>query len=239
MFNILNHHKITITKELTQYVLTDKWILAPNLGYPRYKIQFAKCRKLQKNEDQSVDTVQLLRIGNKTPMKGVTETKIGDEMKGWTIQRLPYPGINPIISFQTLTLLHTLTRFCRKDTDIAIPCEAMPGPSKHRRGYSQSAIGWITGPPVEELEKVPKELKGSATLQVEQQYEPISTLRVLVSSSICSRRWPSQPSLGREAHWSCKLYMHQYRGKARAKKWEGGRRVEGRAWGTFGIALEM
>jgi hypothetical protein len=25
-------------------------------------------------------------------------------------------------------------------------------------------IGWITGPPMEELEKVPKELKGSATL---------------------------------------------------------------------------
>jgi hypothetical protein len=34
-----------------------------------------------------------------------------------------------------------------------------PGPSKHK-----SAIGWITGPPMEELEKVPKELKGSATL---------------------------------------------------------------------------
>jgi hypothetical protein len=35
-----------ITKELTQYVLTDKWILAQNLVYPRYKIQFAKCMKL-------------------------------------------------------------------------------------------------------------------------------------------------------------------------------------------------
>jgi hypothetical protein len=38
-------------KELTQYVLTDKWILAQNLGYPRYKIQFAKHMKLKKNED--------------------------------------------------------------------------------------------------------------------------------------------------------------------------------------------
>jgi hypothetical protein len=28
----------------------------------------------------------------------------------------------------------------------------------------QSSIGWNTGPPMEELEKVPKELKGSATL---------------------------------------------------------------------------
>jgi hypothetical protein len=34
----------------------------------------------------------------------------------------------------------------------------------HRSGCSQSAIGWITGPPMEELEKVPKELTGSAIL---------------------------------------------------------------------------
>jgi hypothetical protein len=47
---------------------------------------------------------------------------------------------------------------------IAVSCETGPGPSKHRSGCSQSAIGWITGPPMEELEKVPKELKGSATL---------------------------------------------------------------------------
>jgi hypothetical protein len=41
--------------------------------------------KLKKNEDQSVDTVPLLRIGNKTPMEGVTESKCGAVMKGWTI----------------------------------------------------------------------------------------------------------------------------------------------------------
>jgi hypothetical protein len=45
------------------------WILARNLEYPRYKIQFAKHMKLKKNEDQSVDTLPLLRIGNKTPME--------------------------------------------------------------------------------------------------------------------------------------------------------------------------
>jgi hypothetical protein len=33
--------------------------------------------KLKKNEDQSVDTLPLLRIGNKTPMEGATETKFG------------------------------------------------------------------------------------------------------------------------------------------------------------------
>jgi hypothetical protein len=60
--------------------------------------------------------------------------------------------------------LHTLARFYWKDPDIAVSCETMPGPSKHRSGCSQSAIGWITGLPMEELEKVTKELKRSATL---------------------------------------------------------------------------
>jgi hypothetical protein len=54
-------------------------------------------------------------------------------------------------------------KFCWMDTDIVLSCEAILGPSKHRSGCSQSAIGWNTGPPMEELEKVPKEVKGSAT----------------------------------------------------------------------------
>jgi hypothetical protein len=41
--------------------------------------------KLKKNENQSVDTLLLLRIGNKTPTEGVTETNFGAEMKGWTM----------------------------------------------------------------------------------------------------------------------------------------------------------
>jgi hypothetical protein len=41
--------------------------------------------KLKKNEDQSVDTLPLLRIGNKTPIEGVTQTKLGAVSKGWTI----------------------------------------------------------------------------------------------------------------------------------------------------------
>jgi hypothetical protein len=41
--------------------------------------------KLKKNEDQSVNTLPVLKIGNKTPMEGVTETKFGAEMNGWTI----------------------------------------------------------------------------------------------------------------------------------------------------------
>jgi hypothetical protein len=41
--------------------------------------------KLKKKEDQSVDALPLLRIGSKTPMEGVKETKFGAVTKGWTI----------------------------------------------------------------------------------------------------------------------------------------------------------
>jgi hypothetical protein len=75
------------------------------------KIQFAKHKKIKKREDQRVDTSFLLRMGNKILMKGVTETKFGAKMKGWTIQRLPHPGIHSIIIHQTKTLLHMPERF--------------------------------------------------------------------------------------------------------------------------------
>jgi hypothetical protein len=40
----------------------------------------------------------------------------------------------------------------------------MPVPGKYGSGCSQSSIGWNTGPPMQKLDKVPKELKGSETL---------------------------------------------------------------------------
>ena len=55
----------SITKELTWYALTDKWILAQKLRIP--KVQFAKHMKLKKKEDQSLDTLPLLR--EKQPWK--------------------------------------------------------------------------------------------------------------------------------------------------------------------------
>jgi hypothetical protein len=103
-----------------------------------------------------VDTSFLLRIGNKIPMKGVTETKFGAKTKGGTIQRLPHPGNHAMISHQTQTLLHMPARFCLKDPDIPVSCEVMPVPDKYRSGCSQSSIGWNIGPPMEKLEKAPK-----------------------------------------------------------------------------------
>jgi hypothetical protein len=60
--------------------------------------------KLKKKEDQSVDTSFLLRMRNKIPMEGVTETKFGAEPEGLAIQRLPPLGIHPINKHQTQTL---------------------------------------------------------------------------------------------------------------------------------------
>jgi hypothetical protein len=151
-----------ITKEHTWYALIDKQILALKLRIS--KIQFAKHMKLKKKEDQSEDTSFLLIMGNKIPMEGITETKFGAKMEGRTIQRLSQPGIHPIYHHQTQTLLHMPASFCWQDTDIALSCESLPIPGKYRSGCSQSFIGRNTGPLMKELEKVPKELKGSATL---------------------------------------------------------------------------
>jgi hypothetical protein len=67
--------------------------------------------KLKKKEDQSVDTSFLLRMGNKIHMEGVTETKLGAETEGRTIQRLLHQGIHPINNHQIQTLLHMPARF--------------------------------------------------------------------------------------------------------------------------------
>jgi hypothetical protein len=67
--------------------------------------------KLKKKDGKSVDTSVLLRMGNKIPMEGITETKFGASTKERTIQRLPLPGIHPIKSHQTQTLLHMPARF--------------------------------------------------------------------------------------------------------------------------------
>jgi hypothetical protein len=47
-------------------------------------------------------------------MEGVKETKFGAETEGKTIQRLPHPGIHPINSHQTQTLLHISTSFAER-----------------------------------------------------------------------------------------------------------------------------
>jgi hypothetical protein len=78
------------------------WILAQKLRIP--KIQLTVHMKLKK-EDQSMNTLVLLRRGNKIPLGGDMETKCGAETEGKAIQRLSHMGIHPIYSHQTQTLL--------------------------------------------------------------------------------------------------------------------------------------
>jgi hypothetical protein len=144
-------------------------------------------------------------------------------MKGWAIKRLPHPGIHPIISHQTQTLLDITEWFCWRNPVIPVSYEAMPVPGKYRSRCSQSSIRWYTGPPLEKLEKA----KDSATLLVEQQYELTSTPRARISTCICSREWPSGPSLRRENPWYCKLYMPQYRGMPEPRSGSGWVREHG------------
>jgi hypothetical protein len=56
------------------------------------KIQFAKHMKLKNKEDQSVDSSFLLRMGSKSPLEIVTETKFRAEVEGMAIYVLPHPG---------------------------------------------------------------------------------------------------------------------------------------------------
>ena len=68
-----------ITKDHTWHALTVKWILAQKLGIP--KTQFACQMMPNKKEEQSMDTLVLLRRGNKIPTEGDTETKGGAESR--------------------------------------------------------------------------------------------------------------------------------------------------------------
>ena len=148
-----------ITKEHTWYALTDKWILAQKRRIP--KIQFVKHIKLKKKADQSVDTSFLLRMGSKIPMKGVTETKFGAGTIGWTTQMLPHLGIHPIISHQSRHYsIHMPARFCWNWPWISCFMWGYASAWKIKKsGCSQSSSGWHTGSSMEELEKVPKELR--------------------------------------------------------------------------------
>jgi hypothetical protein len=78
------------------------------------KIQFATHMKVKEKEDKHVDTLSLLRMGNKIPMEGITETMFGAETKVWITQTPPHPGIHPIFSHQSQTLMQMPAKFAER-----------------------------------------------------------------------------------------------------------------------------
>ena len=94
---------------------------------------------------------------------------------------------------------------------------------------------------MEELEKVPKELKGSAILQVEQQYELTNTPLELVSlaayeleDGLVGHQWKERP-------FACANFICLSTGERESHEVGVGGQgsVWGSMWETFGIALKM
>ena len=89
---------------------------------------------------------------------------------------------------------------------------------------------------MEELQKVPKELKGSAALQVEQHYELTSTPELLTLVTYVSK----DGLVGR--HWRGPLDLQTLyapvQGNARAKQWEWVVRGLGEGMGDFQDSIE-
>jgi hypothetical protein len=145
------------------------------------------------------------------------------------------------------TPLHTLAKFCWKDPDMAAYYETMQGSREQRSRCSQSATGWITGPPMEELEEVPRELGGICN--------PIRGTAIWTNQY--SLHTPSHPELGSLAAYVLEdvLVGHQWKkrpighadficlstGDHQGQEMGVGGSGSGcgRVWGTIGIALEM
>jgi hypothetical protein len=118
--------------------------------------------KLKKKEDQSVDTLILLRRGNKMPMEGVTETKCESETEGMTIQILPHLAIHLLTTTKN-------RHYCRCQQELVDRSLIKLSPERLCQCLTntevdaqQPSIGRSTGSPLKELEKVLKELKGFA-----------------------------------------------------------------------------
>jgi hypothetical protein len=115
----------------------------------------------------------------------------------------------------------------------------MPVPGKYRSGCSQSSIGWNTGPLMKEKEKVLEELKGSATLLEEQQYELTSTplpravslVAYVAEDGLVSHQWEERPLV--------LLRAYAVHGNARARKqeWVGWGAGWGKGIGGFGYSI--
>jgi len=155
-------------KKHTWYMFTAKWILAQKLRIPRK--QFTDHMKLKKMEDQTVDALVLLKMEKKILMGRRTGTKSRAGTEEKVIQRLSHLGNHPICSHQTQSLLLMPRSACWQEPDMDVSRKALPSARALLIQMRKLAANHWT--PMEELEKGLKKLKGFATPQEEQQYQP-------------------------------------------------------------------
>ena len=97
--------------------------------------------------------------GNKILTVAIKELKCGAETEGKAMQRLPYLGIHPINSHQTLTLLWTTRSAYQKEHVMVVSGGACQSLTHTEADASSQPLVW-GGSLMEELEGGPEELKG-------------------------------------------------------------------------------
>ena len=83
--------EVTQSQNNTQCVLTDKWRLVQKFGIA--KIQFTDQTKLKKKEYQSMNTLFLLRSGNKVPWENIRRQSVELRLKERPSRHCYTPGI--------------------------------------------------------------------------------------------------------------------------------------------------
>ena len=195
------------TKELKWYALTDKWIFVQKFRIS--KIQFAKHMKLKKKE------TNMWMLHPPPPYNGEQNThgrSYRAKVCRWD-QRMGHqetsPTGNPSHNQQPNTdSIINASKILLKD----------PWYSCLLIGYARALLiqKWLFTvvycmehwAPNEGARENTQGDEGVCNPIGEKRYKVSSTPRACGSSCICSRRWPSQPSLGQKALWSCKLYMY-------------------------------
>jgi hypothetical protein len=121
---------------------------------------------------------------------------------------------------ETWALGCTVSSYCCSTYRVADPFSSLGT-------FSSSSIGGSVIQPIADCEHPLLCLLGPSIASQETALSQYPG--ALDSTCICIKRWPSWPSLEREAHWTCKLYMPQYRGTPGPKggsgwvrEWEGG-----------------
>jgi hypothetical protein len=103
----------------------------------------------------------------------------------------------PIISLQTLTPLHTLERFCWKDPDIAVSCEAMRGLANTEVDAHSQLLDESQGPQWRESTQGAKgvcnPIGGTTIWTIQYPLELVSLAAYVAEDGLVGHHWKERP----------------------------------------------